>query len=345
VRETLERLGLDPRTETPGRKVVRVIGEALVHAMEMAKEAGNPEAAQVVAAECVVLAETKDHLNWELMSIAAQEATGPTASALKDAVEQVEEEEDEHLYHSTGWTRELWIESLGMKMEQPRQYMRSYVQTVKKSLSGQPIGSFFRPRPSAHPVPVYVAAVTVESAEVGGELGDGIMPFLPARSYLTQLVAAARSAAQRVGNTLNPLDCIVSIPTFIADDLEQARSAARYNLAFFAQLPFYRKQWRRCGFVDEVNALQEAWKRNDRRAAAALVSDRMVDEVCVFGPPSLCREQLAAFHEAGAALPVIAVSPVNEERLAATRKAPAGSSSATLPRKRRSRRERPRARL
>jgi hypothetical protein len=47
----------------------------------------------------------------------------------------------------------------------------------------------------------------------------------------------------------------------------------------------------------------------------------MVDEVCVFGPPSLCREQLAAFREAGAAMPVIAVSPVNEERLAATRKA------------------------
>jgi len=213
------------------------------------------------------------------------------------------------------------IESLGMKMEQPRQYMRSYVQTVKTALAGKPLGSFFRPRPSAHPVPVYVAAVTVESAEVGGELADGIMPFLPARSYLTRLVAAARSAAQRAGNDLNALDCIVSIPTFISDDLEQARSAARYNLAFFAQLPFYRKQWRRCGFVDEVNALQAAWKRNDRRAAAALVSDRMVDEVCVFGPPSLCREQLAAFHEAGAALPVIAVSPVNEERLAATRKA------------------------
>ena len=113
----------------------------------------------------------------------------------------------------------------------------------------------------------------------------------------------------------------MSIPTFLSDDLEQARSAARYNLAFFAQLPFYRMQWRRCGFVAEVNALQEAWKKNDRRAAAALVSDRMVDEVCVFGPPSLCREQLAAFHEAGASMPVIAVSPVNEERLAATRKA------------------------
>ncbi|MGE0823183.1 MAG: LLM class flavin-dependent oxidoreductase [Candidatus Binatia bacterium] len=213
------------------------------------------------------------------------------------------------------------LESLGITMDQPRLYMRSYVQTVKAALSGKQVGSFFRPRPALHPVPVYVGAVTSESAEIGGEVADGIMPFLPARSYLTKLVAAARDAAQRVGKDPQAVDCIVSIPTFVSENIEQARSAARYNLAFFAQLPFYRKQWRRCGFVDEVNAMQEAWKKGDRRAAAALVSDRMVDEVCVFGPSSMCREQLAAFHEAGAAMPVLAVSPVNEERLAATRKA------------------------
>jgi alkanesulfonate monooxygenase SsuD/methylene tetrahydromethanopterin reductase-like flavin-dependent oxidoreductase (luciferase family) len=214
------------------------------------------------------------------------------------------------------------LESLGVKMDQPRQYMREYVLTVKKALRGDVLGSFFRPRPSAYPVPVYVASVTTETAAVGGECGDGIMPFLPARSYLTRLLEAAKSAAQRAGKDPAAVDCIISIPTFIAEDVEQARSAARYNLAFFAQLPFYRMQWRRCGFVDEINALKELWQgRGDRRAAAALVSDRMVEQVCVFGPPSMCKEQLAAFHEAGAALPVIAVSPVNEERLAATRKA------------------------
>jgi hypothetical protein len=36
------------------------------------------------------------------------------AKIIQDAVEEVEDEEDEHLYHSTGWARELWIESLGM---------------------------------------------------------------------------------------------------------------------------------------------------------------------------------------------------------------------------------------
>ena len=37
-----EALGLDPEKETPGRQVVRHIGESLVKAMEMALEAGRP---------------------------------------------------------------------------------------------------------------------------------------------------------------------------------------------------------------------------------------------------------------------------------------------------------------
>ena len=68
VRELFGKLGLDPEKETPGRQIVRYIGESLVKAMEMALEAGKPEAAQIVAAECVVEAETKDHLNWEPVS-------------------------------------------------------------------------------------------------------------------------------------------------------------------------------------------------------------------------------------------------------------------------------------
>lgn len=114
VRGVFDKLGLDPSTETPGRKVVRHIGESLVGAMEMALASGPPEAAQIVAGECVVLAETKDHLNWELLGAAAEKASGATATALKEACSEVEDQEDEHLYHSTGWTRELWIESLGM---------------------------------------------------------------------------------------------------------------------------------------------------------------------------------------------------------------------------------------
>ncbi len=114
VRGVFDKVGLDPETETPGRKVVRHIGESLVKAMEMAKSAGNPEAAQLVAAECVVLAETKDHLNWELIGEVAMKEKGEKGKALQEAHDEVEDEEDEHVYHTTGWTRELWIDSLGM---------------------------------------------------------------------------------------------------------------------------------------------------------------------------------------------------------------------------------------
>ncbi len=114
VLELMDKLGMNPEKETPGREVVRHTGESLVKAMEMALESAPPEAAQIVAAECVVMAETKDHLNWELLGMVMEKATGEQKKALKEAHEQVEEQEDEHLYHSTGWARELWVESLGM---------------------------------------------------------------------------------------------------------------------------------------------------------------------------------------------------------------------------------------
>ena len=114
VSNLLTTFNLDLEAETPGRQVVRQIGQSLVKAMELALSAGEPEAAQLVAAECVVLAETKDHLNWELIGEVSKKLKGEEGKALAEAHEEIEKEEDEHLYHTTGWTRELWIQSLGM---------------------------------------------------------------------------------------------------------------------------------------------------------------------------------------------------------------------------------------
>lgn len=114
LRRTFDRIGLDAEKETPGRAVVRHKGASLVQSMEMARKDGGPVAAQLVAAECVVEAETKDHQNWELIGKLSEELDGDKAAALAEAHGQVEEQEDQHLYHTMGWARELWIESLGM---------------------------------------------------------------------------------------------------------------------------------------------------------------------------------------------------------------------------------------
>jgi ferritin-like metal-binding protein YciE len=114
VRQIFDDLDLDTEAETPGRQVVRHKGQSLLEAMEMATEKGDGTAAQLVAAECVVEAETKHHANWELIGRIAEKASGEMKRVLTEAYEQVEEEEDMHLYHTMGWARELWIESLGM---------------------------------------------------------------------------------------------------------------------------------------------------------------------------------------------------------------------------------------
>ena len=130
VSEILTAMNLDLETETPGRKIVRHIGDSLVQAMEMALRGPDLAAAQIVAAECVTLAETKDHLNWELIGEIAKQSTGDVSVALTQAHDQVEPEEDEHLYHTSGWTRELWIEALGMPAVLPPPEEEQDVQTA-----------------------------------------------------------------------------------------------------------------------------------------------------------------------------------------------------------------------
>ena len=130
VETLLAEFGLDTQATSPGREVVRHIGRSLVVAMETALAEGSPEAAQLVAAECVTLAETKDHLNWELIGEIASKMKGERSKALEAAFEEVEEDEDEHLYHSTGWARELWIESLGLAAVLPPPEEKKNVKTA-----------------------------------------------------------------------------------------------------------------------------------------------------------------------------------------------------------------------
>jgi hypothetical protein len=87
----------------------------LLKAIEMGLASGDPSAAQLVAAECVVEYETKDFLNWELMGQAATTLKGRTGKAFVNAYAEVGQQDIEHPYCTMDWTRELWLESLGIR--------------------------------------------------------------------------------------------------------------------------------------------------------------------------------------------------------------------------------------
>jgi rubrerythrin len=123
-------LGLDPAERTPGCKIVHHNGTALVVGMKMALAEGDAEAAELVACEAVVLAETKDHADWKLIGECAKASTGAPQAALQAAYDEVEDQEDEHLYHTKGWCRELWLKSLGLNAVLPPPEEREHVETA-----------------------------------------------------------------------------------------------------------------------------------------------------------------------------------------------------------------------
>jgi rubrerythrin len=126
----LDDLSLDPNAKSPGREVVKHIGASLVEAMRMARKSASETDAELVAAECVVLAETKDHSNWELLGQVADHCGDNVAAIIREAYDEVEDEEDHHLYHTKGFCRELWLKSLGLPAVIPPPEERKNVETA-----------------------------------------------------------------------------------------------------------------------------------------------------------------------------------------------------------------------
>ena len=64
-----------------------------------------------------------------VVTVAATEVV-TVAKAVREAYQEVEDQEDVHLYHSKGWCRELWIESLGMNAVLPPPEEKKHVTTA-----------------------------------------------------------------------------------------------------------------------------------------------------------------------------------------------------------------------
>ena len=130
LHDVCAQMQIDPEEQSPGRKIVHDMGMAYVSAMEAALGARDPAAAEIVACECVSLAEQTDHGNWELIGECSKKLTGAEGKALKEACKEVEDQEDEHYYHSKGWLRELSLQALGLKAVLPPPEERKHVKTA-----------------------------------------------------------------------------------------------------------------------------------------------------------------------------------------------------------------------
>ena len=94
------------------------------------------------------------------------------------------------------------------------------------------------------------------------------------------------------------LEMTLGLPTFIGNDRDTMRTAARANLGFFTGLPFFQRLLRASGFTTEADKAEGG-------AGGDALSDRVLDAICLLGPIEQCRERVAAYREAGLDLPII----------------------------------------
>jgi alkanesulfonate monooxygenase SsuD/methylene tetrahydromethanopterin reductase-like flavin-dependent oxidoreductase (luciferase family) len=189
-------------------------------------------------------------------------------------------------------------------MPSPLAALRHYATEVAGWLRGEGPTTHLPQQPAAVPVPIYLGALTSPTVELAGELADGVMPFMWSAARVARSKAwAARGRSKAPVRA--PLEIAHGIPTLIGDDIEEMRNAARANLALFTTFPFYQRMFRASGFAEEATKAEQG-------AGGASLSDRLLDAVCLIGPMSRCREQLAAFRAAGVDLPILS-PPIGAE--------------------------------
>ena len=213
------------------------------------------------------------------------------------------------------------ITSLGIPWKEARTALRETTRWLRQVFAGEQRPELFAPfRPAQHPIPIHWAGVALETAELAGEMADGLMLYLVTKERFKQAVARMQQGARKAGRDSKDVTVTLLIPTFLSEDLGAARQAARQFLSFYGSIPVYATMFRRSGFEMEIERIAEATAQGDQARVAACISDRMIDEIVLVGPVSRCKERLATFRETGVDYPIIAHQAVEEDSMTAARR-------------------------
>jgi F420-dependent oxidoreductase-like protein len=225
----------------------------------------------------------------------------------------------------------------GVPFQRPLARTREYVEIVRRALARDgglefdgaewtlPLpGGLGRPlkllaKPVQERIPIYLGAVGPKAIEQAGAIADGWLPFMLRPDQLELLSRGAKSA----GRALEDIDVAPVLPLAVADDVATARDQVRPWLAFYLgamgarEKNFYVEAAERYGHGDTARAVQERWLAGDRVAAAAALSDALIDEAALAVTPDALEERLREVF-AGGATTVLAL-PMGPDKAGAVR--------------------------
>jgi len=203
----------------------------------------------------------------------------------------------------------------GYKFETPIQRMKEYVEIIRLVLSGKQVdysGQIFNLKnfallikPKRESIPIYLAAVNKKMDELTWNIGDGVIFYLRPLNEMKETITKMQSKKK--------IDVTCQIITCVAEDSDVAIERAKKTLAFYISVgKIYREFLMKNGFRDETNNIFDEFKKSGFKSNHELVTDSMLNSLCISGTPDECKKQLRNFYETGINLPILQFNPVGD---------------------------------
>ncbi len=180
----------------------------------------------------------------------------------------------------------------GVQAGTPLADMRSFVEQLRKG--AQRWGEL---------PPIVLAALRKKMVQLAGELGQGAVWANAARSHMPASLAVLPDGARRgdffVGNM---------IPTCVEDDRHAAAAVMRKTLTDYVMLPNYRRYWIEAGYEEEMRAIESAITARQLDKIPALMNDKWLADVTLYGSVAQVRDGVEAWHAAGVTTPILVPS-------------------------------------
>jgi alkanesulfonate monooxygenase SsuD/methylene tetrahydromethanopterin reductase-like flavin-dependent oxidoreductase (luciferase family) len=151
---------------------------------------------------------------------------------------------------------------------------------------------------------------------LAGELADGVVWANAARSHMRASLAALPARAQHDGFFIGNM-----IPTCVAEDRAAAAAVMRKVLLGYVQLPNYQRYWMEAGYEEEMQAMRQAIARRELDRLPALMTDRWLADVTLFGSASEVRAGVEAWNAAGVKTVIVVPSSTRGGQMQALQEA------------------------
>jgi alkanesulfonate monooxygenase SsuD/methylene tetrahydromethanopterin reductase-like flavin-dependent oxidoreductase (luciferase family) len=203
----------------------------------------------------------------------------------------------------------------GYKFEKPVQRMREYVEIIRLVLSGKKIdytGEIFNLKnftllikPKRESIPIYLAAVNQKMVDLTWDIGDGVIFYLRPINEMKETITKMQSKKK--------IDVTCQIITCVAEDSDVAIERAKKTLAFYVSVgKVYREFLAKNGFKNETSEIFDEFKKSGLSSNYKLVTNSMLQSLCIAGAPEECKKQLQNFSDTGINLPIIQFNPVGD---------------------------------